>query len=205
MAYTTTDAGYIVQGTPADCVKIGLATLLDEPPDLVISGINHGSNLGIAGFYSGTVGAAREGVFWRIPAIAISAPSKGAASMKSLAKRAHQLIMTLDAQGLLRPRSRHLYNINFPSAKTDQNQWKFCRQSLAYYNDSYETKDHMGVPLHFVTGKMVEIEEDISYDIRANACGYTTVTPLTIDATCMDTINATATINLHNSFDKETT
>jgi len=64
--------GYAVAGTPADCVKLALRCLLSEPPDVVISGINPGLNTGVAAFYSGTVGAAREAALSGAPAIAVS-------------------------------------------------------------------------------------------------------------------------------------
>ena len=65
-------AGFAVHGRPADCVKLAVSHLLDQPVDLVLSGINHGANVGVNVHYSGTVGAAREGAFLGIPAIALS-------------------------------------------------------------------------------------------------------------------------------------
>ena len=67
-----------MDGTPADCVIVALHKLLKEPPDLVISGINHGANLGENVYYSGTVGAAREAVIHHVPALAMSLCSKKA-------------------------------------------------------------------------------------------------------------------------------
>ncbi len=64
--------GYIVNGSPADCVKFAISYLLPQKPDIVISGINNGENSGLSAFYSGTVAAAREGAFWNIPSFAFS-------------------------------------------------------------------------------------------------------------------------------------
>ena len=64
--------GYAVDGTPADCVKMGIRNIMKEPPDLVISGINNGSNTAINIIYSGTVSAAREAAIMEVPAAAIS-------------------------------------------------------------------------------------------------------------------------------------
>ena len=64
--------GYMVAGTPSDCVKFAISRLLNEKPDVVVSGVNSGENSGISGFYSGTLAAAREGAFWRIPSFAFS-------------------------------------------------------------------------------------------------------------------------------------
>ncbi len=65
-------AGYQIHGSPADCVKIGLMQLCEEPPDLVVSGMNDGANVGINVYYSGTVAAAMESAFFRVPAVAVS-------------------------------------------------------------------------------------------------------------------------------------
>ncbi len=75
--------GYAVEGTPADCVKLGVGFLMKEKPDMVISGINHGSNTAINIIYSGTVSAATEGTILGIPSIAISlaSPNRGAILM----------------------------------------------------------------------------------------------------------------------------
>ena len=67
--------GYAVSGTPADCVKLGLCEIVKEPVDLLVSGINRGSNLGINAFYSGTVAAALEGALFKVPSIALSVDS----------------------------------------------------------------------------------------------------------------------------------
>jgi 5'-nucleotidase len=74
--------GYAVEGTPADCVKMGIRNIMGESPDLVISGINHGSNTAINIIYSGTVSAAREAAIMDVPAIAISVTSHEAKDFK---------------------------------------------------------------------------------------------------------------------------
>ena len=78
--------GYGVHGSPADCVKLGVRELLDEPVDLIVSGINLGANVGINVFYSGTVAAAMEGAFFRIPAVAMSLASEEKVDFKAAAK-----------------------------------------------------------------------------------------------------------------------
>ena len=67
--------GYAVEGTPADCVKMGIRNILKSPPDIVVSGINHGSNTAINIIYSGTVSAAREAAIMDVPAVAFSLTS----------------------------------------------------------------------------------------------------------------------------------
>ena len=78
--------GYGVHGSPADCVKLGVKQLLSEPVDLIVSGINLGANVGINVFYSGTVAAAMEGAFFRIPAVAMSLASEEKVDFKAVAK-----------------------------------------------------------------------------------------------------------------------
>ena len=81
------DREWAVDGTPADCVIVALHKLLPEKPDLLISGINHGANLGENAYYSGTVGAAREGALHHIPSIAISLCARGARRGRNRAER----------------------------------------------------------------------------------------------------------------------
>src|SRR6202163_1648196 len=103
---------WAVEGTPADCVIVALHKLLPEKPDMVISGINHGANLGENVYYSGTVGAAREAALHHIPAVAMSLCSKGAtvkfASAARVARAAADLILK---EGLP---DRVLLNFTFP-------------------------------------------------------------------------------------------
>src|SRR5271170_4542427 len=88
---------WAIDGTPADCVIVGLHKLMQEPPDLVISGINHGGNLGENVYYSGTVGAAREAVIHLVPGLAVSLCSKRAnsdfAPSARLARKTAELIL----------------------------------------------------------------------------------------------------------------
>ncbi|MGM0461470.1 MAG: 5'/3'-nucleotidase SurE [Fibrobacterota bacterium] len=188
---------YIVSGTPSDCVKLGLSYLLPTRPDYIISGINHGYNLGIAGFYSGTVGAAREGAFWRIPSLAFSTPCDENTSLDENAARAQAILKQLEEKRFFTPHRNIFYNVNFPRMHRDNNKIKICRQSLAYYSDNYDEKIENGEKVLYVKGRMVEIEEENTFDIWANKQGYTTITPLSIDSTCPITIEETKNIELY--------
>src|SRR5499427_6553393 len=103
---------WAIDGTPADCVIVALHKLLPEPPDLVISGINHGANLGENVYYSGTVGAAREAVIHHVPGLAMSLCSKRTnsdfASSAKIARKAAELVL----QEGLPPQV--LLNVNVP-------------------------------------------------------------------------------------------
>ncbi len=92
--------GYAIDGTPADCVKIGIRNLMPSPPDLVVSGINHGSNTAINIIYSGTVSAAREAAIMDVPSIAISVTSHAVMDFSVAAKIAKHLSLEVFEKGL---------------------------------------------------------------------------------------------------------
>jgi 5'-nucleotidase len=89
------DARYFVSGTPSDCVHLALSGFLDEDPDIVVSGINHGANLGDDVIYSGTVAAAMEGRFLGLPAIAVSLVGRHAEHFETAARVATDLVRKL--------------------------------------------------------------------------------------------------------------
>ena len=105
---------YAVEGTPADCTKLALEFLLKEKPDLIISGINNGANLGTDVLYSGTVGAALEGYNHKISSIAVSVSSKSNVSFSTIAKvMADRISFFYNTDKLF------MYNINFPKSLKD--------------------------------------------------------------------------------------
>jgi len=107
---------YFVNGTPSDCVHIALTSIMQERPDLIVSGINNGQNMGDDTLYSGTVAAATEGYLFGIPSIAFSQCEKGWSCLADAAKHAKQLIMQ-GFPGLPRP---YLLNVNIPNLPFDQ-------------------------------------------------------------------------------------
>ena len=101
-----------VNGTPADCVHIALTGLLGYRPDLVVSGINNGANMGDDTIYSGTVGAAMEGYLFGIPAIAFSQVEKGWAELDAAARKAREIVEQIRAQSMITqesPRGETMY------------------------------------------------------------------------------------------------
>ena len=102
---------YFVNGTPTDCVHLAVTSLLDSPPDLVVSGINHGSNMGDDTIYSGTVAAATEGFLLGIPAFAISLTSNRGAHYQTAAQVALDLVLRHQSQPFAAPM---LLNVNVP-------------------------------------------------------------------------------------------
>lgn len=132
---------WAVDGTPADCVYVGLnggGRVLQRRPDLVVSGINHGLNLGDDVFYSGTVAAAREGALKGVPSIAFSAAYD--ADLEAVSAAAARIALNLHEQ---RPRRPVLFNVNFPKGKN----WEFraTRLGARVYQDGVDfRKDPRG-------------------------------------------------------------
>ncbi len=178
---------YAVEGTPADCVKVAVGHILPSMPDYVLSGINRGYNAGIAVFYSGTIAAAREAAFWRLPAVAFSTDfeSRTLELMTRYAEESLLIFNKLRNDGHLKKRLDHFYSVNFPGVPVDECKGiKVAQQSLAYYNDHYiEADQEDGMVSLTFTGEMVEIEEGIEHDVPANVNNHITLTPISIDST----------------------
>jgi 5'-nucleotidase len=102
---------YFVNGTPTDCVHLAVTGMLDQQPDMVVSGINHGANMGDDTIYSGTVAAATEGFLLGVPSLAISLTSKDATDFSACARIARDLVARLAAQP---PGQPVLLNVNVP-------------------------------------------------------------------------------------------
>lgn len=177
-----------VNGTPADCIKIGVETLLPERPQLIVSGINRGENLGTDIIYSGTVSAAIEGSMFKIPSIAVSYAGDNDEGFKAAAAAASDIIGQL-----LDKRTAHmLLNINVPEVKSldELKGVKIARLGIKKYRNNFEErKDPRGNSYYWLAGELVkdEIEEDT--DIYAVRNGYISMTPLRIDFTSYDDIS----------------
>jgi 5'-nucleotidase len=182
--------GFAVKGTPSDCVKFALSYLLHKKPDIVISGINDGENSGISNFYSGTVAAAREGAFWRLPSFAFSLSRGNEEYFLGYAKAAAAIVESVIST--VRPSLKTgddgrqvYYNVNFPSCAPDKCKGrKVTRQSLAFFDDRYRCiQIEQGGDGFMICGEKTDVEESDMYDSRALMNDYTTITPLWLDAT----------------------
>lgn len=142
-------------GTPADCVKLALGAILDGPPDMVLSGINHGANLGTDVLYSGTVSAAMEGLIEGIPSIALSLNSFTSDHFQPAAQFAQTLLDSLTRQPLPQPL---LLNINIPAvAATDIQGSVIARQGVRRYIDLFEKRiDPRGKTYYWLAGEVLE-------------------------------------------------
>ncbi|MDD8019115.1 MAG: 5'/3'-nucleotidase SurE [Bacteroidota bacterium] len=175
--------GYAVDGTPADCVKLAIRHLLPQKPNLVISGINHGSNTAISIIYSGTVSAATEGTILGIPSFAISLTSfESNVDFSYAAKFARILASTIIEKGL--PKGT-LLNVNVPPLPENELQGvMITKQGKSVWNDEFEARRDPGNRQYFwLKGELVELDVDEDVDQRAILNNKISITPIQFDLT----------------------
>ena len=174
--------GYAVQGTPADCVKLAVRAILDHEPDLVVSGINHGSNTAISIIYSGTVSAATEGTILGIPSIAVSLTTYAPADFRYAAIFARKLALLIGKRGL--PPST-LLNVNVPPLKAKEIKGVLItRQGKAVWNDTFDhRRDPNNREYYWLTGGLEKVDTDLEFDEAAVRSNYISVTPIQYDLT----------------------
>jgi 5'-nucleotidase len=180
---------YSCSGTPADCVKIGTVKVLNEKPDLIISGINHGSNSSINVIYSGTMSAAVEGSIEGIPAIGFSLCNTSIdADFSPFLNYAESIIKYV----LENKMKKHTcLNVNFPSISADLIQGiKVCRQADAVWEEEFdERKDPSGELYYWLTGRFVNREPDSTdTDEWALSQNYISIVPVSFDVTNYESI-----------------
>jgi 5'-nucleotidase len=174
--------GYAVEGTPADCVKLAVRSLLTEPPDLVISGINHGSNTAISIIYSGTVSAATEGTVLGIPSIAVSLATWGIPDFRYAAKFARKLASFVFSRKIPQ---KMLLNVNVPAVKEKEIQGvKITRQGKTVWDDRFEVRrDPYNKEYFWLTGNLEVIDHSDDTDHIAVMKNYISITPIHYDLT----------------------
>lgn len=169
---------FSVDGTPADCVYVALAAgerVLPRKPDAVVSGLNHGLNLGDDVFYSGTVAAAREGALKGLPALAVSAGAGAdfAAAARVSARLLGALVAEHTGRGVL-------LNVNFPAGAS----WPICATRLGRreYEETIEfRRDPRGREYLWIGGPLLEHRHVPGSDTEAFDRGAVGVTPLVLD------------------------
>ncbi len=176
-----------VNGTPSDCVKLALEAILPSPPDLVISGINSGPNLGNDVFYSGTVSAAVEGFFLGYPSLAVSLVLEG--EFRDFSFGANYINELLAKHGSKILEEKYLLNINFPPRPAEQIQGtKITKLSRRNYANVFDQRvDPRGQKYYWMTGSIEEMDEKDS-DTMAIREGYVSITPLCVDLTSHEEI-----------------
>lgn len=172
--------GQAVSGTPADSVKLAHNRLLDRKPDLIVSGINHGSNAGINLLYSGTVSAATEGTILGYPSIAISCTAlEEDADLSGSREAAGRVIGFVLNHGL--PRGVTL-NLNVPEGELKGIRW--ARQANSRYVEEFEGRtDPHNRSYYWLTGKFQLLDEEEGNDITVLERGYASLTPIQYDLT----------------------
>lgn len=171
-----------VDGTPTDCVLLGVHGFLDRRPSLIVSGVNHGPNMGNDVLYSGTVAAASEGAFLGIPSIAFSLATWEAASFEAAGRIAHDLVRSLLARGM--PRGGCL-NVNIPPLPYDRIRgMRVARLGKRVFRDVVvEKRDPRGKSYYWIGGEDPTWEPDDASDFHAVSEGFVAITPLTFELT----------------------
>ncbi len=173
---------YATDGTPSDCVALSALGFLKEPPELVISGINHGNNMGDDVTYSGTVAAAMEGVISGLPSIAVSMNivpewpvEVGAAFVKRLVEQI--AVRGLDKDILL--------NVNVPNLPHDSIKGVLITRlgKRIYHDELIERIDPRGRTYYWLGGNSVQDEMEDGTDVSALQDGYVSITPIHLDLT----------------------
>jgi 5'-nucleotidase len=171
---------HVLSGTPADCVFIGINRLLPRRPDLVLSGINRGPNLGGDVLYSGTVGGAMEGTIQRIPAMAFSLVSNDGwpfdwakGPVREVLRRGLEAGLPDDVT----------VNVNIPAPSlAPMRGYRVVRLGMRFYSNDIITRvDPRGGEYHWIGGTRVTMETDPGTDCGAVAAGYVSITPIQPD------------------------
>ena len=189
--HTAANGFRFVNGTPADCVHIALTGLLGYRPDLVVSGINNGANMGDDTIYSGTVGAAMEGYLFGIPALAFSQTEKGWAHIEVAARRARELVMQLAAsmellhEGQRPAQAPWLLNVNIPNLPDEQIKGvKVARLGRRHAAERVITQTSpRGETMYWIGSAGPAKDEGEGTDFHAAQQGYMAITPLQVDLT----------------------
>jgi 5'-nucleotidase len=172
----------VTSGSPSDCVALALLGLLERRPDLVVSGVNLGANVGHDLTYSGTVAAAMEAVIWGITAIAISLDTYDVGRYELAARFAAHLARRLLNE---RPAKPMLLNVNVPALPEDRIRGvRITRLGQRLYRDALVTRhDPRGRPYYWIGGEPPSGMPEEGTDIGALLEGYVSITPLRLDLT----------------------
>jgi len=191
--------GFAVDGTPADCIKIGIRNIMKGLPDVVVSGINHGSNTAINIIYSGTVSAAREAAIMDVPSIAVSVTDHAAKDFKFAAKIAKELVLDVVKHKLT---TGTLLNVNVPNIPENQMKGiRITKQGKSKWDDIYEERtDPYGRNYYWLKGDLIEVDNDLTYDQKAIKENYISVTPIHFDLTDYETYNQMQKWNIEKNF-----
>lgn len=175
---------YAVSGTPTDCVHLAATGLFEFQPDIVVSGINNGQNMGDDTLYSGTVAAAMEGYMLGVPSLAFSQVERGWENVDDAAQVARALVQLVLHQNIRTPM---LWNVNIPNltfAQLQQNGWQTTRLGRRHWaQDLHRVQNPRGETMYWI-GAAGEVKDGESgTDFHAVAQGRVSITPLQVDMT----------------------
>ena len=173
---------YHVNGTPTDCVHLAVTGMFDELPDMVVSGINHGANMGDDTLYSGTVAAATEGFLLGVPAIAISLASSSATDFTAAARVADVLVERMRRQPFAQP---VLLNVNVPDRPFDEIRgFRVTRLGKRHKAEPVvKGVSPRGETVYWVGAAGSAQDAGDGTDFHAVENGFVSITPLQIDLT----------------------
>jgi 5'-nucleotidase len=174
---------YVTNGTPADCVKLAVSQILSEPPELVVSGINDGANLGSDILYSGTVSAALEGAMLGVRSFALSVDSR---EPRHFDDASQVFCDFLKQYGMENHPADIVLNMNFPDVPKENYKGLACvPQGVTKYDVEFDQRKHpRGYSYFWLSGTLMECEDkDIETDIVMLKKGYAVITPLQYNLT----------------------
>ena len=179
--------GYAVNGTPADSVKIAVKSIMKVKPDIIISGINAGANVGQSLLYSGTISAASEGTFLGIPSIAISLDALRDMDFSTSKVVAKKIVNKVLEHGM--PNDT-LLNVNIPKdVEGGIKGYQITHQGAIYFEDNFEKReDPRGRIYYWMTGDVKDTDIELESDGVAIKKGYVSITPLQLQMTNFDFI-----------------
>lgn len=178
--------GWAVDGSPADCTKMGVLEFCPRRPDLVVSGINSGANVGINVLYSGTVAAAIEGAFFGITSVAVSLAQGTPPDYEATAAQALSIIREIRER---HPKPGTLWNLNFPDTSPGGPRGvRLCSMGVRRHTDKVEKRiDPRGRPYYWSgLDPLANHELEPGTDVKELNDGYATITPLHFDLTAND-------------------
>lgn len=189
--------GIGVFGTPADCVKLGLAELAPWLPDLVMAGMNIGKNVGPDVFYSGTIGAAAEGAHAGIASMAFS-HANWQADAAAFAEACGHAVLLAESVKWAELQPGIVINVNYPVVPLAESRGVcICRQSPAAWLNGYrQNADPRGWPYWWMTGEIEKEKVTEDSDIAKLEAGYVTVTPLMFEHTATRCLEPLAEMGL---------
>lgn len=181
---------FTTSGTPVDCVKMGIYQLGGKKPDLIISGINHGSNCSTNVLYSGTMSAAVEGALEGIPSIGFSLLDYDADADFDAAKKVARKLVEEALYKSRIPKGVCL-NVNVPKLKYENIKgYKVCRQATAFWDDTFEERlDPLGKKYYWLAGEFKNYDGGTDTDMWALDNGYVSIVPTQFDMTAHHAIS----------------